>query len=247
MQIYLSPKIIGIHISEVNAAEHCHHALQLFFSLKKTPFNLNAQGVRLSSQAAAIAPNTPHRLAATNCLSFLLEPESLLAKNIRKHWMSKQNIAELGNDLAQKAYSIFRDVSLTRKSLATFFSALMPAQNARHHLDSRIQRVLAWIDEQMATGTCSDITIEGALNIAFLSKGRFLHLFSEQLGIPWRRYLLWRRLLVVFTYAAGGHSLTDCAHFAAFSDSAHFSKTFKSMFGTSPVTIIKNSQFIQVV
>jgi AraC-like DNA-binding protein len=57
------------------------------------------------------------------------------------------------------------------------------------------------------------------------------HLFVEQTGLPFRTYLLWLRLTKAVAVFAGGGSLTEAAHEAGFSDSAHFSRTFRRMFG----------------
>ena len=64
-----------------------------------------------------------------------------------------------------------------------------------------------------------------------LSTSRFLHLFREQMGIPWRRYLLWRRIICAIQSMLAGCSATDAAFATGFSDSAHLSRTFKSNFG----------------
>ena len=64
-----------------------------------------------------------------------------------------------------------------------------------------------------------------------LSESRFLHLFSKELGIAWRPYLLWRRIICVIQALINGSSATDAAHLAGFSDSAHLSRTFRNNFG----------------
>jgi AraC-like DNA-binding protein len=80
-----------------------------------------------------------------------------------------------------------------------------------------------------------------------LSESRFIHLFKEQVGIPFRRYLLWLRLVEAIELVLDGVSLTTAAHTAGFADSAHLSRTFRRMFGITPSYILKNSQFIQVI
>src|SRR5262249_36501441 len=57
-------------------------------------------------------------------------------------------------------------------------------------LDERVTKVLAAIRQ-------SDdlrMSIEDAAAMAFLSPGRFAHLFKQQVGLPFRRYILWRNL-----------------------------------------------------
>ena len=80
-----------------------------------------------------------------------------------------------------------------------------------------------------------------------LSQSRLIHLFKDQVGIPFRRYLLWLRLVEAIVLVLDGVSLTTAAHTAGFADSAHLSRTFKRMFGVTPSYILKNSQFIQVI
>jgi len=63
------------------------------------------------------------------------------------------------------------------------------------------------------------------------------HLFVEQTGLPFRTYLLWRRLMRGLEAFASGASLTDAALGAGFSDSAHFSRTFRRMFGTAAAAL----------
>jgi AraC-like DNA-binding protein len=75
------------------------------------------------------------------------------------------------------------------------------------------------------------MTARAAAGIACLSESRFSHLFVEQIGLPFRTYLLWLRLSIAVERMAAGDSLTVAAHDAGFADSAHFSRTFLRMFG----------------
>ena len=80
----------------------------------------------------------------------------------------------------------------------------------------------------------------------YLSESRLAHLFKENIGIPIRRYLLWSRLAKAVAYIFNGETFTSAAHSAGFADAAHFSRTFKQMFGLNLREIFKNSQFVQV-
>jgi AraC family transcriptional regulator len=63
------------------------------------------------------------------------------------------------------------------------------------------------------------------------------HLFVEQTGLPFRTYLLWLRLTKAVESMAAGASLTEAAHEAGFADSAHFSRTFRRMFGVAAAAL----------
>jgi AraC-like DNA-binding protein len=67
-----------------------------------------------------------------------------------------------------------------------------------------------------------------------LSPSRFLHLFSAQLGVPYRRYRMWNRVRAAMRLALNGRSLTDAALTAGFCDSAHFTHNFRDTFGVTP-------------
>lgn len=75
------------------------------------------------------------------------------------------------------------------------------------------------------------MTATEAAGVACLSESRFSHLFVREVGLPFRTFLLWRRLMRAVEGMAAGRSLTAAAHEAGFSDSAHFSRAFRRMFG----------------
>jgi AraC family transcriptional regulator len=78
------------------------------------------------------------------------------------------------------------------------------------------------------------ITLEQVAAVAFLSPSRFRHLFAEQTGMGLREYVLWRRFVRVWELRMQGLSLSAAAHAAGFADSAHLSRTSRSMFGIPP-------------
>ncbi|WP_157718093.1 helix-turn-helix domain-containing protein [Halopseudomonas xinjiangensis] len=59
-------------------------------------------------------------------------------------------------------------------------------------------------------------------------------LFSHSVGIPLRDYKNWLRRRKVWELLATNLSLTEIAHRAGFSDSAHLSRTYRRWFGMTP-------------
>jgi methylphosphotriester-DNA--protein-cysteine methyltransferase len=55
------------------------------------------------------------------------------------------------------------------------------------------------------------VTIAQAAALVNLSASRFQHLFKSKMGVPFRRYRLWRRMAVVIKLLKAGHNLTDSA------------------------------------
>jgi AraC-like DNA-binding protein len=78
------------------------------------------------------------------------------------------------------------------------------------------------------------ITLEQVAAVAYLSPDRFRHLFAEEVGMGLRQYVLWRRFISVWEHRMNGASLSTAAHAAGFADSAHLTRTSRSMIGIPP-------------
>jgi AraC-like DNA-binding protein len=91
----------------------------------------------------------------------------------------------------------------------------------------------------------ADVSLGALARTAKLSRSRFMHVFTDSVGIPLRRYLLWRRLQRAVMGLIQGHPLVRTAMYAGFTDAAHMSRTFRRMFGMTPSSIRRSSQFVQ--
>ena len=109
----------------------------------------------------------------------------------------------------------------------------------RRRLDEpRIERALAALDQQLR----GKVSAQALAAVAHLSLSQLERLFAEQLGMPVRRLVLWRRLRVALQLALAGSTLTEAAHDAGFADSAHFSRTMKQLFGVSAAASLRQLQ-----
>ena len=105
---------------------------------------------------------------------------------------------------------------------------------ARFPKDERIAKIVLEIEKRPdAFGRMRE-----AADLASLSPSRFRARFDVEVGLPFRRYRMWRRMALVMRTIAAGGSLTDAALSAGFSSSAHLSSSFKRMFGLSASDII---------
>ena len=78
-----------------------------------------------------------------------------------------------------------------------------------------------------------------------LSASRLQHLFSAQIGVPFRRYRCWNRIRMSIREIIKGNNFTYAAHTAGFSDSAHFSHEFRKTFGATPSIGLKKLARLQ--
>ena len=64
-----------------------------------------------------------------------------------------------------------------------------------------------------------------------LSSSRLQHLFTENVGVPFRRYRAWVRMRRAIAAVVAGANFTGAAHAAGFADQAHFANDFRRTFG----------------
>ena len=101
-------------------------------------------------------------------------------------------------------------------------------------LSPHVIAALAYLDEAIE----GKPTLEKAANAAGISPSRLTHVFSEEIGIPFRNFALWLRLRRMVDQVSGGSNLTEAAFAAGFSDSPHLSKVFREHFGMSPSALL---------
>ena len=87
------------------------------------------------------------------------------------------------------------------------------------------------------------MSIDEAAAMASLSPSRFAHLFKQQVGLPFRRYLLWRKLSRAMLAIGRERTITAAAYAADFADTAHLTRTFYQMFGLPPSVMMQGDFF----
>ncbi|MBL4799619.1 MAG: helix-turn-helix domain-containing protein [Oleispira sp.] len=217
---------------------HQHHAVQICIGIDG-PFRIALQGKDewQTVRAALIGPDTPHQISSqeTNMVFLYLENETVDFQGLLQ-FSEDAKTGILKSEVNEGFLTVLAQASagcseIEAKSLGNqILSVFDIALNVRARIDSRIVKVLQMLD-QTPSGQCESKILE---KVACLSSSRLQHLFREQVGVPIRRYSLWLRLRRVMAQAIEGKTLMDAAHDAGFSDSAHFSRVFKGMFGITP-------------
>jgi len=114
--------------------------------------------------------------------------------------------------------------------------------NQPYKIDERISKVIELIKEKVD----DNVSVEDLASAVNLSVPRLVQLFKLQTGVPIRRYRQWHRLYTTSIKMGLGYNLTEAALAAGFSDSAHFTNTFKSMLGMKPSTILAQPNQIRI-
>ena len=95
----------------------------------------------------------------------------------------------------------------------------------------RLSRVVSYI-EQHYTETINNQELADML---YLSKGRFEHLFRENIGVPPLQYINEMRLKKAMSLIKGSdNSMTEIAAAVGFSDYNHFGRLFQRYYGCTP-------------
>ena len=212
---------------------HAHHAVQVTMSLGGR-FEVRTRDHSLSC-AAAVAPDEGHIFQAVGLVALLfVEPESRAGRAIARRLIAHSSLAAVPSDLVADSIDRLKqcwpDGGKDDAFLMGVGRELVARLAGEVHADlpdPRVQKIVAYMGSHMDR----PITLTSAAQVINLSPSRARHLFVEQTGLPLQTYLLWLRLMKAVRVYAGGGSLTDAAHDAGFSDSAHFSRTFRRMFG----------------
>jgi AraC-like DNA-binding protein len=102
----------------------------------------------------------------------------------------------------------------------------------RRRLDARLETLLARLE-------AGEPSVAEAASAARLSESRATHLLSDALGAPPRIWRTWFRLRsAIGAVTLGGASLTEAAHHAGFFDSAHLTRTCRTLLGVAPKSVL---------
>ncbi len=210
------------------------HGAPVFLAGLYGPFGLRVQrGAWLTCRTAVIPAGVVHELnVGGNPIAVLyIEPNGAGADAL---------IPLVGNSRETSGVLIggtgeigtMRALYEDRSSLQWTESALtdlvgFAKRRARKAMDSRVAHAVEIMRE------ChNDLTLVSKLaGEVGLSASRFQHLFTDDVGVPFRRYRAWARMRTAIAEIVAGSNFTTAAHAAGFSDQAHFARDFRRTFG----------------
>jgi AraC-like DNA-binding protein len=225
-------------------APHSHYAIQLAIG---APDGLRVQfgrnGAWQACHGALVPSRATHTIDVAGCewtAVLFIEPETPQGRALAARLQGGLEI--LDADAVAVAAKRLERAWRTQKSpdavRAVCLQLLRDLSRAAPQAPSD-PRILAAI-EYLRQRVDQNVPLATVAGAAHLSPGRFRHLFVEQTGMPLRTYVLWRRLLHVWELLMQGETLSRAAHAAGFSDSAHLSRTARTMFGLPPSVLQMN-------
>lgn len=222
--------VLGV---DADSSPHAHHALQLTVALEGE-FRLSIDGGDPQCcRSAMLWPGQRHKIAANGALMahlFIDPGHRSLAS-----WQQARHGSLTLSDEIQTALRALWQTSCTlddaEVTLLSWQQAWLPGFDRSLIDDPRIANALLALSQDNALDAHALAKASG------LSLSRFSHLFSHHTNLPFRRYVLWMRLLAALDQLAAGANLTTAAHAVGFADLAHMSRIFHATFGVVPSTL----------
>lgn len=228
---------------------HAHHAVQITVGIDGPVRLRHADEPWVEVDAGVVLPDVPHQFDGLGSAVAMLfvDPECAEARWLRDsideplYAVPRERLAEHLPALA--GFPVERPGPEAAAGIITgLVRSLCSGLPPRRSMDERVVSALGFIREQDPRG----LSLEAVARTVFLSPSRFAHLFKDEVGLPFRRYLLWRKLTRAMEAFGRGSNLTDAAHAAGFSDSAHLTHTWRQMFGLSPTGMIGHARFYEI-
>ncbi|QRX81088.1 AraC family transcriptional regulator [Glaciimonas sp. PAMC28666] len=205
-------------------------------------------GEWVNTDLAVVQAYTPHRIDCGNRLVavFHIEPETVDAAQLPDYLK-----AASGKLVDEALVQRVRDAHLKINSLGDiadpqtedfdmfFFGQLLTLPRA---FEPRIASLV----EAIKRNPCGQATAIDSAREAGLSVSRFLHLFRENVGVPFRSFRSWKRGRSLLYRLMDSTNLVYLALNTGYPDSTHFSHSVRQVFGMTPTLLFKNCQKISM-
>ncbi len=246
---------ISVYFKLLNRIPHSHHALEISIGTKSPLLLFESNSKSMEFDACVILPNHKHKiLTDKNCgsdevITILIDANLPISRSLIDYYKLKERKIYLFNRSEISTYIEYfikakkisnsdngDSVYITLLRMLNFLLPQSIIQNVKP-FDKRIQIIIEYIDKNIEF---KQFRIEELTKLVCLSESRLEHLFKQELGIPIRKYILWKRLkTAVWEVKEYGANFTGAANIAGFSDVSHFSKVYSSMLGVNPSLSLK--------
>jgi AraC-like DNA-binding protein len=109
-------------------------------------------------------------------------------------------------------------------------------------VDARIQRVI----DEIKRDPSQPMAAEDCARSVHLSFSRFLHLFKQEAGAPFRSFRTWKRARSLLHYVNRDVNLAHVALDTGYPDSTHFSHSIRQVYGLKPSDIFAGSRRLAI-
>ena len=199
---------------------HSHPTIEVLLATQGT-FSIKSKAKEWQAiQMAVVDRNLAHQVNASNCQLTVL----MFEPHLRSPDFDVMGIPLSEGIFAQ---SILENPEEQIEKLIEH-TEIKKASN----LDPRVLTCLSYL--QQHTPDYAEL-IDKLQDLVHLSESRLSHLFSQEMGLSLKKYLVWTRLRTCISLVLHqNESLFGAALTAGFYDQAHLSRAFKEMLGMPP-------------
>jgi AraC family transcriptional regulator len=237
---------LAIGKGDVIVPPHSHHAIQIVFAIDGTVAIRGAGGEWRDTRGLIVRPDAEHSYNGRGVSAAMLfvDPESHEGAWLRTALTEDITLVpDARLTVCVPALRAFSERPLESMEVQDVIRhcvlSLCAGAPPSRRLDERVTRVLRAIRE----ADDLRLSVEDAAAVAFLSPSRFAHLFKQQVGLPFRRYMLWRKLTRGMLAIGRERTIAAAAHASDFADAAHLTRTFYQMFGIPPSVMMRGEFF----
>jgi AraC family transcriptional regulator len=223
---------------------HAHHAIQIVIALDGCVAVCGQNDGWRESRGLIVRPDAEHSFDCNGALGVMVfvDPESSegawLAASIRQDITL---VPEMRLDSIVPDVRAFAEQPEETEDVAALIRGcvhgLRPGLAPTCRFDSRVSKVL----DAIRASDDLRMPLDNAADLACLSPTRFAHLFKDQVGLPFSRYMLWRKLTRAMVAIASERTIAAAAHAADFADAAHLTRTFYQMVGMAPSALMRGN------
>lgn len=232
----------------VNTVDTLRHAATILLSASGDPFHVSSGDQVLNARAVLVPPLVRRTLRACDV--------GLISINMTPNHWSYNALKQLGGTrLIELEFSHFQ-------ALQPEMQRAYRGQSDRMAAEQLMERAVGLTIEQLPgvlppmrrsgqdllslLSTNEEWTLPQVADKLHLSYDRASHVVADTLGLSFKSYLYWRKMVSAWSALQSPSSLTEVAQTAGFSDSAHLARTWKQKLGVSP-SYIRNQELVSVM
>jgi AraC-like DNA-binding protein len=205
-----------------------------------------AGGAWQTGRMAVVQPYVPHQVISESRLVHVLKieaetaslgalPATLAANGIVDDARFEARVRAVVGDI--RAQGAAFDLAA-----GDFDRSLFGATLAGRPVDPRIQQVIDSIKRDPSVMAAA----EDCAQQVELSFSRFLHLFREDVGAPFRSFRTWKRARSLLHYVNRDANLAHVALDTGYPDSTHFSHSIRQIYGMKPKDMFAGSRRLAI-
>jgi AraC-like DNA-binding protein len=216
-----------------------------FYASLQGSLTIVQAGSERSSAFAVLPPYAAHTIASDfpSVICVVVEPETV--EPLAMERLVARIVGSDGPAFAARARAAYDDLRRQQRdefTTAEFDRLMFGEVVPERRIDHRIRRVAALLNDfsgsKMSAADCA-----AAVN---LSRSRLLHLFKDEIGVPFREFRAWKRARTLLHFVNENLNLAHLAQDMGYPDSTHFSHSIRRFYGLQPRAIFSGSRDLAI-